>query len=31
MAELGTVLSIEDAHVLLEIAAIDGYNSRPRK
>jgi hypothetical protein len=31
MAELSTVLSMEDVYVLLDIAAVDGYNSRPRK
>jgi hypothetical protein len=31
MAELATVLSLEDVYLLLEIAAVDAYNSRPRK
>jgi hypothetical protein len=31
MADLSTVLSIEDVYVLLEIAAVDAYNSRPLK
>jgi len=31
MAELSTVLSIEDVYVLLEIAAVDAFNSRPQK
>lgn len=29
MAELSTVLSLEDAYLLLELIAIDAYNSRP--
>lgn len=31
MPELTTVLSLEDVYLLLEIAAVDAYNSRPRK
>lgn len=31
MVELQTVLSLEDAYNLLEIMAIDAYNSRPEK
>jgi hypothetical protein len=29
MTELSTTLSIEDVYLLLEIAAVDGYNNRP--
>jgi hypothetical protein len=31
MAELSTVLSLEDVYMLLEIAAVDAFNSRPGK
>jgi hypothetical protein len=31
LAELSTVLSLEDAYLLLEIAAVDAYNSRPQQ
>jgi hypothetical protein len=30
LAELDTVLSVEDAYALLEIRAIDAHNTRPR-
>ena len=29
MGELSTVLSIEDAYLLIEVSAINNYNSRP--
>jgi hypothetical protein len=31
MTDLSTVLSLEDVYLLLDIAAVDAYNSRPRK
>jgi hypothetical protein len=29
MGELSTILSIEDAYLMIEIAAINNYNNRP--
>ena len=29
MGELSTVLSLEDAYMVVEIAAVDAYNRRP--
>jgi hypothetical protein len=29
MGELSTVLSIEDVYLMIEISAVNGYNSRP--
>jgi len=29
MGELSTVLSLEDAYLIVEVAAVDAYNNRP--
>ena len=31
LVELGTVLGLQDAYDLLEIAAVDAYNNRPQE